>query len=151
MLKRIFICALLTLASSYPAYAQYQSPGGSNYGWYAITTTQTNPCEREPFGVIYNYDTATATIDSQLQALYDNGQRRLRIPIYFGRGLNTGTVMDSTGGNLSPRFRNNLANFLNSVRQHGFVEIEVSFHPITLVSVSLNEAHHRQCRNPLSP
>jgi hypothetical protein len=135
MLKRIFFFALLALASSYPAYAQYLSPGGSNYAWYRVGVTQTNPCDREPYGVIYNYDVETATINSQLQAMYSNGQRRLRIPIFFGRGLNTGTVMDSTGGNLSPRFRYNLANFLNSVRQHGFVEIEVSFHPITYAPV----------------
>src|SRR5580692_7387197 len=45
--------------------------GGSNYGWYYLTAS----CNREPYGVVYNYNTATATIDSQLQQMYNNGQR----------------------------------------------------------------------------
>jgi hypothetical protein len=99
--------------------------GGSDYGWYYLDPT----CNREPYGVVYNYDTATPAIDSQLQQMYANGQRRLRIPIYFARGLNTGTIMDSTGGNLSPQFQSNLANLLAAVKAAGFMEIEVSFHP----------------------
>ncbi|HEX4008057.1 MAG TPA: hypothetical protein VHX60_17925 [Acidobacteriaceae bacterium] len=99
--------------------------GGSNYGWYQLDS----PCVREPYGVVYNYDTATATIDAQLQQMYANGQRRLRIPIYFARGIDSGTIMDSTGGNLSARFRANLTNLLAAVKAAGFVEIEVSFNP----------------------
>jgi len=99
--------------------------GGSNYGWYTLGPS----CNREPYGVVYNYDTATSTIDAQLQEMFNNGQRRLRIPIFHGRGLNTGTIMDSTGGTLAPRFQTNLANLLAAVKAAGFVEIEVSFHP----------------------
>jgi hypothetical protein len=87
------------------------------------------PCNREPYGVVYNYDTATATINSQLQQMYTNGQRRLRIPIFHGRGINSGTVMDSTGGNLAPRFQANLTNLLAAIKAAGFLEIEVSFNP----------------------
>ena len=82
-----------------------------------------------PYGVVYNYDTATATINAQLQQMYSNGQRRLRIPIYFARGIDSGTIMDSTGGNLAARFQTNLANLLAAIKAAGFVEIEVSFHP----------------------
>jgi len=99
--------------------------GGSDYGWYYLAP----PCNREPYGVVYNYDTATATINQQLQQMYDNGQRRLRIPIYHGRGINSGTVMDSTGGNLAPQFRTNLTNLLAAIEAAGFVELEVSFNP----------------------
>jgi hypothetical protein len=99
--------------------------GGSNYAWYHLDP----PCTREPYGVIYNYDTATATINSQLQLMYNNGQRRLRIPIYFARGLNSGTIMDSTGGNLAPQFQTNLANLLAAIKAAGFVEVEVGFFP----------------------
>jgi hypothetical protein len=102
--------------------------GGSNYGWYYLGPN----CDREPYGVVYNYDTANAIINTQLQQMYANGQRRLRIPIFFARGVNTGTVMDSTGGNLSTRFQTNLANLLAAVKAAGFVEIEVSFHPQSL-------------------
>lgn len=99
--------------------------GGSDYAWYYLDP----PCTREPYGVIYNYDTASATINSQLQHMYSNGQRRLRIPIYFARGINSGTIMDSTGGNLSPQFQTNLANLLAAIKAAGFEEIEVGFFP----------------------
>src|ERR1700677_4543339 len=85
--------------------------GGSNYGWYNLTSS----CDREPYGVVYNYNTAATTIVSQLQQMYNNGQRRLRIPIYHARGINSGTIMDSTGGNLAPQFVANLANLLAAV------------------------------------
>jgi hypothetical protein len=77
--------------------------GGSNYGWYNLGPN----CDREPYGVVYNYDTATATINAQLQQMYNNGQRRLRIPIFHARGISSGTIMDSTGGNLAPQFQTN--------------------------------------------
>ncbi len=99
--------------------------GGSNYGWYNLGPS----CNREPYGVVYNFNTAAATINAQLQQMYANGQRRLRIPIYHARGINSGTVMDSTGGNLAPQFQTNLANLLASIKAAGFLEIEVSFHP----------------------
>ena len=99
--------------------------GGSNYLTYHLDP----PCYREPYGVVYNYDTATATINAQLQEMYNNGQRRLRIPIFHGRGINTGSVMDSMAGNLAPRFRANLANLFAAIRAAGFVELEVSFNP----------------------
>jgi hypothetical protein len=99
--------------------------GGSNYLTYHLDP----PCYREPYGVVYNYDTATATINTQLQQMYTNGQRRLRIPIFHGRGVDTGSVMDSTGGNLAPRFRANLTNLLAAIKATGFLEIEVSFNP----------------------
>lgn len=99
--------------------------GGSNYMTYHLDP----PCSREPYGVVYNYDTAAATINSQLRQMYNNGQRRLRIPIFHGRGIDSGTIMDSTGGNLAPRFQANLANLLATIRATGFLEIEVSFNP----------------------
>jgi hypothetical protein len=99
--------------------------GGSNYAWYYLAA----PCNREPYGVVYNYNTATATINAQLQQMYNNGQRRLRIPIYHARGINSGTIMDSTGGTLAPQFLTNLTNLLAAVKATGFEEIEVSFHP----------------------
>jgi hypothetical protein len=99
--------------------------GGSNYGWYTLGPS----CDREPYGVVYNYDVESATIDAELRQMYSNGQRRLRIPIFHARGINSGSIMDSTGGNLAPRFQANLANLLAAIRAAGFVEIEVSFHP----------------------
>jgi hypothetical protein len=119
LLSFIF-CLILALP-----WAAAQAPGGRNYGWYQI-----DRCTGESYGVVYNYDLQTSLINSQLQQMYDNGHRRLRIPIYHGHGLNTGIVMDSAGGNLSSRFRTNLANLLGEIRKIGYVEIEIGFFPI---------------------
>jgi hypothetical protein len=100
-------------------------PGGSNYGWYNVVA-----CDREPYGVIPNYHLVQSTIDGQLTAMYNNGQRRLRIPIYFTHGAGSGTVMDATGGNIAPQYQTNLANLLAKIGQIGFHEILISFHPI---------------------
>src|SRR5579864_9227261 len=99
--------------------------GGSNYGWYYLGPN----CDRERYGVIYNYDTQKTTIDAELAQMYINGQRRLLLPIFFGRDANTGSVMSSTGGNLAPRFRTNLTNLFAAIKAAGFVEIVVSFNP----------------------
>ncbi|MFB9686796.1 hypothetical protein [Amycolatopsis plumensis] len=102
-----------------------RSVGGSNYGWFGL-----DGCDRESYGVIKNYGQAASTIDDQLTAMYLNGQRRLRVPIYHRRGPETGTLMDSTGGNLMAQNRRNLADFLSSVRRVGFEEILVAFMPV---------------------
>ncbi len=112
-------------ASTNPPPPVSAALGGSNYGWYNLGPS----CDREPYGVVYNYDTAKATINAQLQQMYSNGQRRLKIPIYHARGINSGTIMDSTGGNLAPQFQANLANLLAEIKAAGFVEIEVGFYP----------------------
>jgi hypothetical protein len=100
--------------------------GGSNYNWYQLTG-----CTREPFGIISNYGTPSvrALVQSQLATMHANGQDRLRIAIYHGRGLGGGTLLDSTGGNLSPAMRTNLTNFLADIRTAGFGEIELGFFP----------------------
>lgn len=119
-------CAVGAIASTVVALPSFATPtGGSDYGWYQVTN-----CNREPYGVIANYNTASATINQQLATMIANGQRRLRIPIYFGHGINSGTVMDSTGGNLSPQNRQNLTNLLAAIKNAGFAEIEVGFFPV---------------------
>jgi hypothetical protein len=117
-----FSIAMMAVVTPH-AYGQH---GGSNYAWYHIDSN----CNREPYGVLYNYDVAKTTIDAQLQDILNHGQNRLRIPILFGHGFASGTVMDSTGGNLSQRHRTNLTNFLATVRDLGFQEVEIGFFPV---------------------
>lgn len=114
-----------------------QSAGGSNYAWYNLNApNQPAPPSglncREAFGIIANYHSpgVRGTVQSQLATMWQNGQRRLRVPIFHGRGLNTGTVMDSTGGNLSATHRQNLQLFLSDIQAAGFAEIMVGFFPI---------------------
>lgn len=117
---RLFVLGLL-LALTLSA----QHRGGSNYAWYQLGPN----CDRGPYGVIPNYHTAAAEIDRQLEAMYRNGQRRLRIPIYHGRGLTGGTNMESQGGNLTPRCRDNFRRLLAAIHRIGFSEIIVGFFP----------------------
>ena len=102
-----------------------QHRGGSNYAWYHLDPN----CVRNPYGTIPNYDTAAPEIDQQLEAMFRNGQRRLRIPIYHGRGIAGGTNMESRGGDLTPKCRDNLRRLLATVRRIGFAEIIVGFFP----------------------
>lgn len=99
--------------------------GGSNYGWYKL-----DGCSREAYGVVNSFDKASGTITAQLKQLAQAGQQRLRIPIYHRHGADTGTVMDSTGGNLSAQSRQNLTDLLGAVAAAGFGEIQVTFIPI---------------------
>jgi hypothetical protein len=54
----------------------------------------------------------------------------LRIGIYHYHGPDTGTAMNSSGGNLSAQNRRNLTDILAAVKAAGFAEIEVAFHPL---------------------
>lgn len=111
--------------------------GGSNYAWYNINESVINNngdqnC-RENFGIIANYHQqhVRSTVRQQLTAMFDNGQRRLRVPIFHATDLSTGTVLRSTGGNLQPQDRENLTSFLTDIRTAGFQEILVGFFPIS--------------------
>ncbi len=101
--------------------------GGSDYAWYELTSTP-QPCTREPYGVIYNYNTAAASINAQLMQMFNSGQRSIKLPIYFAHGISDGTIMDSTGGNLAPQFRTNLTNLLAEIKKIGFNFVEVGFY-----------------------
>jgi len=114
-------CLLLTACSANAQPAR----GGTNYIYYQMDAG----CSREPYGIIYNYDTHSSTINSELQTMYNNGQRRLRIPIFHGHNLNTGTVMDSQYGDLSSQFRTNLTNLLSEIASIGYEEVEIGFFP----------------------
>lgn len=98
--------------------------GGSNYNFFAI-----DGCYREDFGVLKNFHVATDIIRSDLERMHQNGQRRLRIGIFFGRGLNSGTLIDSSSGGLPAQYVSNLAGLIALAQQVGFVEFAIALHP----------------------
>lgn len=114
----LFLLALLSLDCAAAAR------GGSNYHFYRM-----DGCNREPYGVLKNFHTARPQIENDLTQMYVNGQRRLRIGIFHGRGLNSGTLIDSTGGNIDPQYRQNLADLLATIRVIGYDEIQFAFFP----------------------
>jgi hypothetical protein len=128
------VAALAAACAANPAEGGANSvlaPGGSNFSWYQVDRPQPSICIREPYGVISNFNNAIAhaQIEDELAQMIASGQRRLRIGIFHGRGFNTGTVMDSTGGDLSAQNRRNLGDLLAAVKAAGFVQVEVAFHP----------------------
>lgn len=119
----IWALALLALiATSGSAHAAGR--GGSNYHFYDL-----DGCVREPYGVLRNFHIARAKIESDLIAMYENGQRRLRIGIFHGRGLSSGTLIDSTGGTIDQQYLTNLADLLTTIRLIGYEEIQFAFFP----------------------
>jgi hypothetical protein len=116
------VLALLVFGS---ATATGAERGGSNYNFYHINSD----CSRDQYGVIGQYDTARGTIDHQLKEMYANGQRRLRLVIFYGHGLYTGTVLDSAGGNFAPRYRANLAALLAEIKAIGYRGLDFAFGP----------------------
>jgi hypothetical protein len=108
-----------------------QSAGGSNFSWYRVDRPRAGVCDREPYGIVANFNAVgvRTQVESELAEMFQSGQRRLRIGLFFGHGLTSGTLMDSTGGDLSPQNRQNLANFLAAIKAAGFAQVEVAFHP----------------------
>lgn len=127
---------LLVFARSGHAFTT-RSPGGSTYAWYDLDapyqpapTTGQN-C-RERYGILANYNASGVRqiVQRQLAEMRASGQDRMRIPIFHGHNISTGTVVNSAGGNLGSTHRQNLSNFLADVRSASFREIMVSFHPV---------------------
>lgn len=108
-------------------------PGGSNFNWFHVDKTYSGAtllsCNREPYGVVAQYNSNIPAIQARLQSMYNAGQRRLRLMIFHGNGISSGTVMDSAGGNLSAQHRSNLASVLTAARNTGFVEVVVALGP----------------------
>lgn len=120
----LLLTASLQVITAQPALAA-NARGGSNYNFYAL-----DGCNREPYGVVNSYHKAPETIKSQLSQMRQAGQTRLLIGIFHWHGSDTGTAMDSMGGNLSAQNRQNLTDLLASVKQAGFAEIGITFNPV---------------------
>lgn len=106
-----------------PREDNVQVPGGSNYNFFDLQN-----CDREPFGVLKNFHTRKDVVREQLTAMREGGQERLLIGVFHGHGLDTGTLIDSTGGNLPAQQRQNLHDLLALVKELGYAEVEVTFH-----------------------
>lgn len=124
----VVVCSIVALLSAglltTGAIAEQQVVhGGSNYNFYKL-----DDCDREPYGVLKNFHTEREVITRQLRQMHENGQDRLIIGIFHGHGLSSGTLLDSTGGDLPPQGRQNLHDLLAAVQRIGYAEVEVAFH-----------------------
>ncbi|MBV9844861.1 MAG: hypothetical protein JOZ47_07290 [Kutzneria sp.] len=128
---RVFALAALLLASAQaPAAAadpvQAPVPGGSNYNFYYL-----DGCYREPYQVVNSFNKAPNIIAYQLAGMRASGQSRISVGVFYHRGADTGTIMDSTGGQLSEQNKQNLTGLLTAIKQAGFVEVSIVFHATT--------------------
>ncbi|MBN8888037.1 MAG: hypothetical protein J0I77_20155 [Rudaea sp.] len=125
-----FVIYLLLVAAANAQIAPPTPPiarGGSNFNWYKTDCTQYPPGGQEPFGVIVNYNTQTIAIRQALQNMRNAGQDKIRIMLFFGHGLSSGTVMDSAGGSLSSQNMSNLVNLIDDIHSFGFSVLHISF------------------------
>jgi hypothetical protein len=126
------ICRLAVILPVSAALVLGQSRGGSNFAWYGLTG-----CNRDPWYALANYDADSVTIDAALNQLYQNGQRKLRLPIFHNTlGFDcTGplgtrsTQLLSAGGGLTWQCSQNLQGLLAKIASLGFEEVEVGFFP----------------------
>jgi hypothetical protein len=106
--------------------------GGSNLLWHDVAG-----CEREPYGILANYHEPgiRTRVRAQLAQMRANGQERLSLGLFHVRGESdaagrvTGTVLDSSGGQLHPQQRANLQAMLADVREAGFASFLFRYHP----------------------
>lgn len=108
--------------------------GGSNLAWYYRGSW--NGCDQTKYGVIHNYPNDAGSVNVVVDWLYNNGQRRLRLPVFFyqhgDQGVNPagGDSMGSMGGQLSTYYATGLQNLVTYIKNKGFWEIVVSMHPL---------------------
>ncbi|MFB9068806.1 hypothetical protein [Pseudofulvimonas gallinarii] len=121
--------------------------GGSNFLWYRVDRVPPDAADpvqscidaRDPYGILANYHRAGVrnTVRTQLRAMRDAGQQRIATGIVHLRapagqsvdGRYGGTLIDSTGGTLHPRIRDNLVAFLRDVYRAGFSELLFRYFP----------------------
>lgn len=101
--------------------------GGSNYIWYhtddpsgMTECTSSTSSNFNKYPIVANYDQQKDLIDQQLATLYANGQRHLRLAY----SVESGEKLNPAGNDLNPRFKANLAAFLQAVKAAGFVKVE---------------------------
>jgi hypothetical protein len=108
--------------------------GGSNLLWYALG----QDCEREPYGIIPNYHEPGVrdTVRQQLSELRASGQERISIGIVHltpatptPDGRVSGTLLDSSGGALRPRFLQNIRDLVSDLRDAGFANYMFRWFP----------------------
>jgi hypothetical protein len=140
--------------------------GGSVFAWYKqLNTTEVHPDVLRidslkrvmPFGIIKQLHEPgiEAVVDQQLSIMYDNGQRRIGVEFYYGRGqqwINHGTYINSRKttpggeetGNVCPTTPNgpatepyficeqyitNFKAYLEMIKDKGFEQVLINFLP----------------------
>lgn len=113
--------------------------GGSNYIMWDIGNYGFNPTETTALSiknVIGTYHQNPAAVQSQLQQMYNAGQRKIAVLLYFASVPSTlawdgvwGITNDSSYLRLRPQHEQNLRDLLSTIYRVGFNEIFFRFAP----------------------
>ncbi len=113
--------------------------GGANYSLYDVQRYLDNPTEATWYTpgvmnlVVGHYHLNPAKVNAQLEDMYNKGQRKIAIMIWYSRllpGITTDTwghLVKSDGGRMTAQHEQNMAAVLNKVRQLGYNEVMLRF------------------------
>jgi hypothetical protein len=116
--------------------------GGSNYPMYSVGKYLEYPTDSVwviPYNmrpVIGTYHLAPDTVRKQLAIMYNNGQRKIALDLWYSDFSRDGNLVDSplyghvvsaTMGKLIPQHEQNLINLLNDIVNQGFDQIMFRF------------------------
>jgi hypothetical protein len=89
-----------------------------------------NGCIRDSFGVITGYDRGKGQIAAELRQMFQDGQRRLRLPVFFSSSPTTPPVMLKVGPDgISVQDRQNLSALIKMITDIGYQEVLVGAFP----------------------
>lgn len=80
-----------------------------------------------------DYHLNPTTIKNQLQKMYNKGQRKIALPIWFSvysnniTGTRTKHLVKINGGNMSAQHQQNLRDLINDIKAQGYNEVSVRF------------------------
>jgi hypothetical protein len=108
---------------------------GSNFIWYDLNyaeCTVGHPAQaRDQYAVIAGYSTndGRLTTDSTLRLMRQNGQEIIALGLFHEHGASGKTILNSTGGDLSPEARSNLSSLIDTIVGLHFRVLYIRFFP----------------------
>jgi hypothetical protein len=119
---------------------QLLEPGGSNYPMYDVQKYIDNPTNDVWFTdgslnlVVGHYHLNATKVNNQLADMYNNGQRKIAIPIWFASFNNNGNetyghLIQSRGGSMTVQHIANYKAVLNKIADIGYKEVIIRFAP----------------------
>ncbi len=109
--------------------------GGSNYPTYNVQNYLNGGAwnAQNLQLTIGDYHLDPTTVQAQLKKMYDSGQRKIALPLWYSvyssniTGTRTKHLVKINGGDMSAQHKQNLQNLINDIKAQGYNEICVRF------------------------
>lgn len=129
MWQVIFVLTSLSVSST-PSGLAPMEVGGSVYPYFYV-----DPTGQHNKGAIAAYHENPALVREQLTAMYNSGQRKISLLLWFLDFMDAGTsysdyIINSQSGRLPAQQETNLRNLLNDIASRGFTHIQFRFAPL---------------------